>query len=115
MDRRAGPALTLTLTQTLTLARTLALVLTLTLTRCVCALLFGLVANSGLCCVLKCCWNPARSLRVAPADDNAGTMMQPLVPSAPEGEKPGSAGAPAPESGGPPKIPPPAVKGAWTE
>ena len=78
---------------------------------CVCALFYAFVANTGLCCVLKCCWNPARTRRVAPADN---PVMQPLV-SPPLG--PELAGAPAP-AGAPPHvsgIPPPGVKGSWTE
>jgi len=132
---------------------------------CVCALFYALVANTGLCCALKCCWNPARTRRVAPADVNAGAMMQPMAPPplepalagapapgvpptglccalkccwktartrrvapadvnagammqpmAPPPLEPALAGAPAP--GVPPHasgIPPPGVKGAWTE
>ena len=85
---------------------------------CVCALLYALVANTGLCCALKCCWNPVRaSRRVAPADGGEGAMMQPLVPP-PLAGAPALAGAPVPAPGVPPHasgIPPPGVKGAWTE
>ena len=83
---------------------------------CVCALFYAFVANTGLCCALKCCWNPARTRRVAPADDNPGAVMQPLVPVSPP-LGPELAGAPAP-AGAPPRvsgIPPPGVKGSWAE
>lgn len=71
----------------------------------VCALFYAFVANNGLCCTLKCCWNPARTRRVAPADVEAGAMMPQGVSAAPEG---------AP--GVPPALlgaPPPGVKSAW--
>ena len=60
---------------------------------CVCALFYGLVANNGLCCALKCCRNPASTRSVGVADFNPSAMMMTRALSG---------------------IPAPAVKSAWS-